>query len=91
MHTTTSPVRGPALLRQALASPTEPLNQAALALQLGVTQQAVSRWATARSRPSPESMLELERLFGIDPREWIRRPVPRTRPQSTQSVQTEVT
>ena len=73
MHTTTSPVRGPALLRQALASPTEPLNQAALALQLGVSQQAVSNWINGRSRPSAESMLELERLFAIDPREWLYR------------------
>ena len=68
-----SPFRGSVLLRKALACPAEPLNQSALALQLGVSQQAVSSWVSGRSRPSPESMLELERLFGIDPREWLRR------------------
>ncbi|MGO9710595.1 MAG: helix-turn-helix transcriptional regulator [Polyangiaceae bacterium] len=69
----TSPFRGSSLLRKALACPTEPLNQAALALQLGVSQQAVSNWINGRSRPSAESMLELERLFAIDPREWLYR------------------
>jgi plasmid maintenance system antidote protein VapI len=78
MDATHSPFRGSILLRKALACPTEPLNQSALALQLGVTQQAVSRWVKGRSRPAPESILELERLFGIDPREWLyrRQPAP---------------
>jgi plasmid maintenance system antidote protein VapI len=76
MDTKTSPFRGSALLRKALACPTEPLNQSALALQLGVSQQAVSGWVSGRARPSPESMLELERLFGIDPHDWLRRRAP---------------
>jgi transcriptional regulator with XRE-family HTH domain len=70
------PFLGAVLLRKALARPTEPLNQAALALQLGVTQQTVSNWVNGRSRPSADSILELERLFAIDPREWLRRRSP---------------
>ena len=78
MAPTTTRFPGSVLLRKALARPTEPLNQAALALQLGVSQQAVSSWILGRYRPSPEAMLELERLFGIDPREWLRRGTART-------------
>ena len=66
----TSPFRGSVLLRNALACPTEPLNQAAIALQLGVAQQTVSRWVSGRSRPSPDLMIELEWLFGIEPSAW---------------------
>jgi plasmid maintenance system antidote protein VapI len=70
MTPTTSPFRGSVLLRNALACPTEPLNQAAIALQLGVAQQTVANWVSGRSRPSPHAMIELEWLFGIDPTAW---------------------
>jgi plasmid maintenance system antidote protein VapI len=73
MTRTTSPTRGSVLLRKALASPTEPLNQAAVALQLGVTASTVSNWLGGRSRPSDESTIELEWLFGIDPDDWLHR------------------
>ncbi len=73
MATQPAPFRGSVLLRQALASPTEHVNQSALALQLGVSPGTVSRWIGGRGRPSPESMLELEWMFGIEPHEWHRR------------------
>ena len=77
MPTTKTPFRGSVLLRLALARGAEPLNQTALALQLGVSQQAVSRWVTGRSRPRLEAILELERLYAIEPRDWFDRPAGR--------------
>jgi plasmid maintenance system antidote protein VapI len=62
---------GSLLLRQAFASPTEPLNQAAVALQLGTSPVTVSKWASGQSRPSATAMVELEWLFKIDPEAWF--------------------
>jgi plasmid maintenance system antidote protein VapI len=71
MPTCTAPFRGSVLLRNALARPTEPLNQAAIALQLGVASSAVSNWVTGRARPSRAAIIELEWLFGIEPKDWL--------------------
>jgi plasmid maintenance system antidote protein VapI len=71
MPTYSASFRGSVLLRNALARPTEPLNQAAIALQLGVASSAVSNWVTGRARPSRAAIIELEWLFGIDPSDWL--------------------
>jgi hypothetical protein len=71
MPTYIAPFRGSVLLRNALARPTEPLNQAAIALQLGVAPSLVSKWVTGRARPSRAAIVELEWLFGIEPHDWL--------------------
>jgi hypothetical protein len=67
--------RGALLLRAAFAQPTEPLNQSAVALQLDVTQGAVSSWVTGRARPSADAIVELEWLFKIPDHTWFEPPV----------------
>jgi hypothetical protein len=62
-----------ALLRAALASPTEPLDPKGLARDLGVGLPTVERWLSGGSRPSEVAIRRLERLFGIDQRAW---PIP---------------
>lgn len=41
------------------------LSQEALAAQLGVSRQAVSRWETSESLPDTEKILQLCRIFGV--------------------------
>lgn len=41
------------------------LSQEALAAQLGVSRQAVSRWETNESLPDTEKILQLCRIFGV--------------------------
>ena len=41
------------------------LSQEALAVQLGVSRQAISRWETNESLPDTEKVLQLCRIFGV--------------------------
>ena len=49
----------------ALRSRSAGLSQEALAGQLGVSRQAVSRWETNESLPDTEKILQLCRIFGV--------------------------
>lgn len=45
------------------------ISQAALAEQVGVSQQTVSKWLTAETQPRPKLLTSLARALGIDPTE----------------------
>lgn len=49
----------------ALRRRTAGLSQEALAAQLGVSRQAVSRWETDESLPDTEKISQLCRIFGV--------------------------
>lgn len=42
------------------------LDQAALAEQLGVTQQSISRWEHGRALPRPQRVRQLAEVLGLD-------------------------
>lgn len=46
------------------------LSQADLASKLGVTQQSVSKWESAKSWPGFDSLVELTRRVGVTAAEW---------------------
>lgn len=41
------------------------LSQEALAAQLGISRQAVSRWETGEATPDTDKVVQLSRLFGV--------------------------
>ncbi|HXG69949.1 MAG TPA: helix-turn-helix transcriptional regulator [Gemmatimonadaceae bacterium] len=47
------------------------MNQARLAEELGVSQQAVSAWLSGRALPEPGRMAVIEGLLGIPMRDWV--------------------
>ena len=53
-----------AMLQNAMAD--HGVTQAHLAAQLGVEQQAVSKWATGQTRPKAETLIRLAAIFGWD-------------------------
>ena len=59
------------ILREALAARDAQWTQAELAQALGVTQQAVSGWLRGRCRPEPDTMLQVEALYGVPVRAWL--------------------
>jgi transcriptional regulator with XRE-family HTH domain len=42
-----------------------------LALQLGVTRQAVAAWASGKARPDPRHWKAIEEILGIPVTEWL--------------------
>lgn len=45
------------------------ISQAELAHRVGVSQQTVSKWLTAETRPRPKLLTALARALGVDPTE----------------------
>jgi transcriptional regulator with XRE-family HTH domain len=49
---------------------TPTINQARLARELGVSQQAISAWCAGRAIPTPTRMARIEDLIGVPMRDW---------------------
>lgn len=58
-----------------LVAPPRKMSQRQLALQLGLSPQAIVAWVKGISVPTPENQQRLHELLGIDPNEWITTPV----------------
>mgnify|MGYP001392023074 CR=1 FL=1 len=62
------------------------LSQEALAAQLGVSRQAVSRWETNESLPDTEKILQLCRIFGVSSDDLLLDKPPEAAPPSLPSA-----
>ena len=47
------------------------LSQEALAAQLGVSRQAVSKWERSESSPDTDNLIALAALYGVSVDEWL--------------------
>jgi len=62
--------RGARRLRELVTPKPDQITQAKVAETLGVTQQAVSNWVRGAGRPEVDTLVALEREFGIPMKDW---------------------
>ena len=48
------------------------MTQDFVAAELGVSRQAVSKWASGASEPNTTNLIALAKLFGVEPQELLR-------------------